>query len=154
VTFPYCVRLRWLRRCCDEADAPPPLTDCALLSSKSSVMRLLPSNSAPFRPLAALKKKQMLMQVLSLLRKNVKSQAMRKVPCVSPLRLLECLESDVNSLGFWVLAGYRITFLDISILLQQRLNIAKVCVLRNSADDDLCSLAAFEKRKTVEYRSD
>lgn len=65
----------------------------------------------------------------------------------SPLRLLICLESDVNGLSFWVFARDRITLLNSSILLQQRLHIAKVCVLRNPADDDL-------RRLTMKNRSE
>lgn len=55
----------------------------------------------------------------------------------SPLRLLICLESDVNGLSFGIFTSYGVTLFNISVLLQQRLHIAKVCVLRNPADDDL-----------------
>lgn len=55
----------------------------------------------------------------------------------SPLRLLICLKSYVNGLSLRIFARNRITLLNISILLQQRLHITKVCMLRNPADDDL-----------------
>lgn len=68
----------------------------------------------------------------------------------SPLRLLIRLKSDVNGLSFWIFARNRITLLNSSILLQQRFDITEVCMLRNTADDDLRRLTKrhriFRKR--------
>lgn len=69
----------------------------------------------------------------------------RNCHCFSPLCLFICFESNVNSLGFGIFARNSVTFFNISILLQQRLYIAKMRVLRNPADDHLRRLTTQDR---------
>lgn len=62
----------------------------------------------------------------------------------SPLRLFISLKSDVNGLSFRIFTRNGITLLNISILLQQWLHIAKVCMLRNPAYNNLRRLTTKE----------